>query len=173
MMYIADAVPIRLRVTARLKGEVTMSLLNLLENFDTPVLRAALAPPLPGPVDVAVLRRRLKLTQDGFAHRYGIPLPTLRQWEQGLRKPDATVRAYLTVIARDPEGVAAAFAGAANANLAELAMRELGALLDAPERREGTAALSSDRRSPARSPARAASRRASPAAPAASRNPGR
>lgn len=150
-----------------------MPLLDMLENFDTALLRAALAPPLPGPVDVATLRRRLKLTQDGFAHRYGIPLKTLRQWEQGLRKPDAAVRAYLTVIARDPEGVAAAFAGPANEFLAERAMRELGELLDAAERGEAAPTLSPGRRSPGRSPARARSRRASPAAPAASRNPAR
>lgn len=52
-----------------------------------------------------VIRRALALTQEQFATRYHIPLGTLRDWEQGRSKPDQPARAYLTVIARDPEGV--------------------------------------------------------------------
>ena len=51
------------------------------------------------------LRRALALTQEEFAARYRIPLGTLRDWEQGRSEPDQPARAYLTVIARDPEGV--------------------------------------------------------------------
>jgi len=51
------------------------------------------------------LRRSLHLTQEEFAARYHIPLGTLRDWEQGRTEPDQPTRAYLTVIARDPEGV--------------------------------------------------------------------
>src|SRR5437016_12386875 len=51
------------------------------------------------------LRRALGLTQEEFAGRYHIPLGTLRDWEQGRSEPDQPARAYLTVIARDPEGV--------------------------------------------------------------------
>jgi putative transcriptional regulator len=51
------------------------------------------------------LRRALALTQEEFAARYRIPLGTLRDWEQGRCEPDQPARAYLTVIARDPEGV--------------------------------------------------------------------
>jgi len=51
------------------------------------------------------LRRALSLTQEEFADRYHIPLGTLRDWEQGRCEPDQPARAYLTVIARDPEGV--------------------------------------------------------------------
>ena len=51
------------------------------------------------------LRRALALTQEEFAARYHIPLATLRDWEQGRSEPDQPARAYLTVIARDPEGV--------------------------------------------------------------------
>jgi len=54
---------------------------------------------------VKVNRRALGLTQEGFAARYRIPLGTLRDWEQGRAKPDQPTRAYLTVIARSPEGV--------------------------------------------------------------------
>ncbi len=51
------------------------------------------------------LRRALGLTQEEFAARYRIPLGTLRDWEQGRSEPDQPARAYLTVIAHDPEGV--------------------------------------------------------------------
>ena len=51
------------------------------------------------------LRRALGLTQEEFAARYHIPLGTLRDWEQGRCEPDQPARAYLTVIAHDPEGV--------------------------------------------------------------------
>jgi putative transcriptional regulator len=51
------------------------------------------------------LRRALGLTQEEFAARYRIPIGTLRDWEQGRSEPDQPTRAYLTIIARDPEGV--------------------------------------------------------------------
>jgi putative transcriptional regulator len=51
------------------------------------------------------LRRALGLTQEAFAARYHIPLGTLRDWEQGRAVPDQPTRAYLKVIANDPEGV--------------------------------------------------------------------
>jgi putative transcriptional regulator len=52
------------------------------------------------------IRLRLLLTQEEFANRYGIPLGTLRDWEQGRTEPDATAKAYLKVIALEPETVA-------------------------------------------------------------------
>ena len=54
---------------------------------------------------VKIIRRALGLSQDDFAARYHIPIGTLRDWEQGRAVPDQAARAYLTVIARDPEAV--------------------------------------------------------------------
>lgn len=54
---------------------------------------------------VKTLRRALGLTQEEFSTRYHIPLGTLRDWEQGRSEPDQTARAYLRVIAADPETV--------------------------------------------------------------------
>jgi len=54
---------------------------------------------------VKVMRRVLGLTQEEFSTRYHIPLGTLRDWEQGKTEPDQAARAYLTVIAREPETV--------------------------------------------------------------------
>src|SRR2546427_12280348 len=52
-----------------------------------------------------IIRRALELTQEEFAARYHIPLGTLRDWEQGRAEPDQPTRAYLTLIARDPDHV--------------------------------------------------------------------
>ena len=54
---------------------------------------------------IRVIRRALGLTQEEFSTRYRIPLGTLRDWEQGRAIPDRPTQAYLTVIARSPEGV--------------------------------------------------------------------
>lgn len=54
---------------------------------------------------VKTMRRALGLTQEEFAVRYQVPLGTLRDWEQGRTEPDQPAKAYLTVIAHDPEGV--------------------------------------------------------------------
>src|ERR1051325_4381154 len=52
-----------------------------------------------------IIRRALGLSQEDFAARYHIPIGTLRDWEQGRVEPDQAARAYLTVIAREPETV--------------------------------------------------------------------
>ena len=62
---------------------------------------------------VKKLRWALHLTQEEFAARYHIPLGTLRDWEQGRSEPDQPARAYLKVIARDPDAVARALRNAA------------------------------------------------------------
>ena len=47
----------------------------------------------------------LGLSQEEFASRFGIPLRTLQEWEQGRREPDATTLAYLKVIEHEPDVV--------------------------------------------------------------------
>ena len=66
--------------------------------YDTPGLHRQ--------VNVKKLRERLGLTQEEFAATYRIPVGTLRDWEQCRKNPDAPARAYLMVIARNPEAVA-------------------------------------------------------------------
>jgi putative transcriptional regulator len=80
-----------------------------------------LAPAMPvAPVDVAPadvappavrdLRRRAQLTQTEFAAKLGVPVETIRNWEQGKRAPRGPARALLAVIARAPDTVFAALA---------------------------------------------------------------
>jgi putative transcriptional regulator len=63
--------------------------------------------PLPAVRD---LRRRARLTQLEFAARLGVPVETIRNWEQGKRAPRGPARALLAVIAHSPETVFAALA---------------------------------------------------------------
>lgn len=75
-----------------------------------------LAPAMPAvAADTAVpavrdLRRRAQLTQTEFAARLGVPVETIRNWEQGKRAPRGPARALLAIIARAPETVFAALA---------------------------------------------------------------
>ena len=59
------------------------------------------------------LRNRLGLSQDAFAARYGIPVANVRQYEIGRTMPPPAVRAYLRVIAEEPDMTAAALRRAA------------------------------------------------------------
>ena len=60
------------------------------------------------PPAVRDLRRRARLTQLEFATRLGVPVETIRNWEQGKRMPRGPARALLAVIAHAPETVFAA-----------------------------------------------------------------
>jgi len=58
--------------------------------------------------DLTGMRRVLHLSQEEFALRYHIPIGTLRDWELGRCEPDPIAKAYLHVIAYNPDGVVAA-----------------------------------------------------------------
>jgi putative transcriptional regulator len=59
---------------------------------------------------VRVLRMALRLTQEEFAGAYGIPVATLRDWEQGRREPDQASKTLLKLIERMPHEVKEALA---------------------------------------------------------------
>lgn len=56
------------------------------------------------------IRSRSGLTQEQFARRLGVPLDTIRNWEQGKRLPRGPARALLTVVAEAPATAYAALA---------------------------------------------------------------
>ncbi|WP_236552709.1 DNA-binding transcriptional regulator [Belnapia sp. F-4-1] len=59
------------------------------------------------------VRRQSGLSQAAFATRYGIPVRSLQEWEQGRREPEATVLSYLRVIEQIPDAVTQALSKAA------------------------------------------------------------
>jgi putative transcriptional regulator len=58
------------------------------------------------------IRARVKLTQAEFAARIGVPLETVRNWEQGKRSPRGPARALLKVIDKAPQVAFAVLGGA-------------------------------------------------------------
>ena len=83
------------QILAHVKGETTL-----------PARRVV----LPDDVDVRRIRSRARMSQAEFARAFCINPRTLQEWEQGRRKPDATTRAYLAVIAKNREAVLEALA---------------------------------------------------------------
>jgi putative transcriptional regulator len=67
---------------------------------------------VPVDIDVRAVRKRLGMTQPDFAARFGIPVGTLRDWEQKRRQPEGPARVLLTVIDREPEAVQRALSAA-------------------------------------------------------------
>ena len=65
---------------------------------------------LPDEVDVKRIRTKAGMSQAEFARAFCLNPRTLQEWEQGRRKPDATTRASLAVIAKNREAVLDALA---------------------------------------------------------------
>ncbi len=59
---------------------------------------------------VRILRMAQGLSQEEFAQAYGIPVATLRDWEQGRREPDQSAKSFLAVIQEIPRQVRAVLA---------------------------------------------------------------
>ena len=56
------------------------------------------------------VRAATRLTQADFASRLGVPVETVRNWEQGKREPRGPARALLRLIEHSPEAAFAALA---------------------------------------------------------------
>ena len=65
--------------------------------------RRVLPPPLPD--DVRGIRQRLGLSQEQFASRFGFSVETIRNYEQGHRRPTGPARVLLRIIAGEPDAV--------------------------------------------------------------------
>ena len=60
---------------------------------------------IPADVDVRAIRSRSGLSQTAFARRFGFSVGTVREWEQGRRRPEAAARVLLLIIASRPDVV--------------------------------------------------------------------
>ncbi len=52
--------------------------------------------------DVATIRDKTGLSQPAFAKSIGVPLGTLKNWEQGRRRPEGPARVLLALIGKRP-----------------------------------------------------------------------
>ncbi len=64
-----------------------------------------------GPADVKAIREKLDQSQTEFAALIGVSVATLRNWEQGRRRPEGPARALLKVAEHNPMAVAEALRG--------------------------------------------------------------
>ena len=64
----------------------------------------------PAAEHIVALRKRMRLSRQKFADRFGLDVRAVQDWEQGRRVPDRAARVLLTVIDRDPEAVERALA---------------------------------------------------------------
>jgi putative transcriptional regulator len=60
---------------------------------------------VPNDIDVRAIREKVSLSQAEFAKLFGLSKRTLEHWEHGRRVPSGPARAFLTVIAREPDAV--------------------------------------------------------------------
>ena len=60
---------------------------------------------VPAEIDVRAIREKIALSQAEFAQLFGLSKRTLEHWEHGRRVPSGPARAFLTVIAREPDAV--------------------------------------------------------------------
>ncbi|MHC8508608.1 MAG: helix-turn-helix domain-containing protein [Rhodospirillales bacterium] len=86
-------------VLAHVRGEITLPSYTLEDIESVQRLRA--------------LRKRLKLSRQKFADRFGLNVRAVQDWEQGRRMPDRAARVLLKVIEHNPKAVEAALADAA------------------------------------------------------------
>jgi putative transcriptional regulator len=56
-------------------------------------------------IDVRAARLKLGMTQPAFSACFGVALPTLRKWEQGVRRPEGPARVLIRVIETEPDAV--------------------------------------------------------------------
>lgn len=72
---------------------------------DNELARARRVVPPPSPDDIRGIRQRLGLSQEEFARRFGFSVETIRNYEQGHRRPTGPARVLLRVIADEPDAV--------------------------------------------------------------------
>lgn len=63
--------------------------------------------------DVGAIRKKTGLSQTAFARQIGVSVATLRNWEQGRRRPEGPARVLLALLAKDPDIVKRTLAEAA------------------------------------------------------------
>jgi putative transcriptional regulator len=100
-------------MSMRLRLKADGRIVELRDGQECPVQPAMQNPPSEASsVAVRDLRRRACLTQMEFAAKLGVPVETIRNWEQGKRAPRGPARALLAVIAHAPDTVFQALAKA-------------------------------------------------------------
>jgi len=92
------------RIAATTEEDIRQHMIEDDEDPDAPLPPFRLVP------NVRAIRTRLKMTQEVFAKAIGVPVATVRNWEQNRTSLDPAVRSLLTVVDREPEAALRALA---------------------------------------------------------------
>ena len=101
----SSAAKTRRRTTAPLGERLLDSMLELRAHLRGEIQLSETIYHVPPETDVRALRETLGLSQTDFAALFGFNVRSLQDWEQGRRRPEIPIRAYLAVIQRDPQAV--------------------------------------------------------------------
>ena len=93
------------RARAPLGGRLLESMKELQAHLRGEIILSETVYHVPPETDVRALRETLGLSQADFAALFGFNVRSLQDWEQGRRRPEIPIRAYLAVIQRDPQAV--------------------------------------------------------------------
>ena len=72
-------------------------------DFHEAMQRQGMRVHVPETVDVKAIRRATGLSQARFADRFGFDLASIRNWEQGRRRPEGSARVLFMVIKYNPQ----------------------------------------------------------------------
>ncbi len=95
----------RARIAATTEEDVRRHQVEDGEDPDAPL------PPFRPAPDVRAIRAQLGMTQEVFARAIGVPVATVRNWEQSRTGMDPAVRSLLRVVEREPDAALRALAG--------------------------------------------------------------
>ncbi|MBI2895933.1 MAG: helix-turn-helix domain-containing protein [Deltaproteobacteria bacterium] len=90
-------------MTKRAFERIRAGLVDAIEHSRGATKRARVHVPLAQGADVGTIRRKLRLTQEQFAALCGVSVGTIRNWEQGRRRPTGPSRALLRLVELEPE----------------------------------------------------------------------
>src|SRR5947209_7086816 len=86
----------RTRIAATTEADICRNQIEDGEDPDAP------PPPFRPVPNVRAIRTKLRMTQEAFAKAIGVPVATVRNWEQSRTSMDPAVRSLLLVVEREP-----------------------------------------------------------------------
>ena len=95
----------RAKVAATTEADIRRHQIEDGEDPDAPL------PPFRPAPNVRAIRTQLRMTQEAFARAIGVPLATVRNWEQSRTSMDPAVRSLLRVLECEPDAALRALAG--------------------------------------------------------------
>jgi putative transcriptional regulator len=93
------------KIAATTEADIRRQQIEDGENPDAPLPSFRPAP------NVRAIRTKLQMTQEAFATAIGVPVATVRNWEQARTSMDPAVRSLLLVVEREPDAALRALAG--------------------------------------------------------------